>query len=191
MGIVGYGNIGRHLARIANAMGMTVLACKRDPAVKKDTSFSFPATGDPKGVIPAAWFGIEELDKMLPVTDVAVVTLPLTPVTRGLIGRPQLETLPKHAIVISVGRGGVVDEQALAAMLVEGRLGGAGLDVFANEPLAPQSPLWKAPNVIMAPHIASYTREQQELAAEVLIENLQRDLAGKPYLNVVDLKVGY
>jgi phosphoglycerate dehydrogenase-like enzyme len=191
MGIVGYGSIGRHLARIAQAMGMSILACKRNPEIRKDTGYQPPNTGDPKGVIPSAWFGVDQVERMFADCDFAVVTLPYTPETKGLIGRKQLEALRPHAYVVNVGRGGVVDEAALAELLAAGRLAGAGLDVFANEPLEPSSPLWKMENVIIAPHVASYTRDQNHLAAEVLIENLTRELAKKPLVNVVDLKRGY
>lgn len=191
MGIVGYGSIGRHLARIAQAMGMTILACKRNPEIRKDTSFALPNTGDPKGVIPTDWFGVDEIERMFSMTDVAVLALPLTQATRGLIGRQLLEALPAHALLINVGRGPVLDEAALIDMLATRRLACAGLDVFAAEPLSPDSPLWKMPQVIVTPHIAAHIRDHAHLAAEVLIENLMRDLARKPLLNLADLKRGY
>lgn len=191
MGIVGYGASGRQIAAVARTMGMRVLACKRRPDVKRYTDFSLPNAGDPDGLIPEAWFGIEDVDRMLSMSDVAVVTLPLTDATRGIIGNQSLEALPAHAYLINVGRGGVVDEVALADSLERGTLAGAGLDVFEQEPLPSDSPLWKLPNLIVTPHVASYTREQQDLAAEVLIENLSRELDGRPLVNLVDLQLGY
>lgn len=191
MGIVGYGSVGRQIARIADAMGMKVLACKRRPEIRQDTSFHLPNTGDPEGYIPQVWFGIEQVRQMLRVTDYAVITLPETPATRRVIGKRELEALPPHAYLISVGRGPVIDEAALIDCLRSGRLAGAGLDVFPSEPLPADSPFWKLPNVIVTPHIASYTKEQAALAAEVLIENLSRDLRNEPLTNLVDMKLGY
>jgi phosphoglycerate dehydrogenase-like enzyme len=191
MGIVGYGSIGRHVARIAKAMGMTVLAWKRRPEVKHDSGFQLPNTGDPEGVIPQRWFGVHQLEEMLRLTDVAVVTLPITPETRGLIGRRQLEVLPPHAYLINVGRGGTIDEEALIECLRTDRLAGLGLDVFSCEPLEAESPLWKLPNVLITPHVGSYSRRQKSLAAEVLIENLSRHLTDQPLINLVDFEAGY
>ena len=192
MGIIGYGSIGRHVARIAQAMGIKVLACKRRPDVKQEaTGFRLPNTGDAEGAIPEAWFGPEQIHQMLRGADFAVVALPLTSATRGLIGKRELEALPAHAYVINVGRGPVIDEAALIDCLQAGRLAGAGLDVFASEPLVADSPLWKRPNVIVMPHRGSWTKEQVPLAVAVLIENLSRDLAHRPLINLVDMEAGY
>ena len=108
-----------------------------------------------------------------------------------MIGRRQLAALPPHAILVNIGRGTVFEESALIECLGEGRLAAAGLDVVAEEPLPASSPLWTFPNVLISPHIASYTVEQSALASEVLIENMRRDLAGKPLLNLVDFAAGY
>jgi len=192
MAIVGYGSIGRQIARIAHAMGIRILACKRDPAVLLEmSSFVFKGTGDPEGTLPTQWFGTNEIEKVFRATDYAVVTLPLTSDTRGLIGPRELSALPSHALLVNVGRGGVVDEAALAELLSKRGLAGAALDVFAQEPLPSNSPLWRCPNIIITPHIGSYTVEQAAFAGEVLIENVRRDLAGEPVLNVVNFAAGY
>lgn len=192
MGIVGYGSVGRQIARIAQAMGMKVLACKRRPEQRDDTNFHLPNTGDPDGSIPEpTWFGTDEIADMLRLSDVAVVTVPYTDGTRNLIGKAELEALPTGAYLINVGRGGVVDEDALVACLEGGRLAGAGLDVFAEEPLPPDSPLWSLPNVVVMPHVGSYSIGAPGFAAEVLIENLSRELSGRPLVNVVDFDLGY
>jgi len=192
LGIIGYGSTGRHLARIAKAMGMRVLACKRRPEIKSEGDvFSFPEAGDSEGRIPELWFGPEQLEEMLKLTDVAVVTLPLTDATRGLVGRRELAALPAKSYVLNVGRGGVIDEAALIEALQSGHLAGAGLDVFSTEPLSTDSLFWKLPNTIVSPHIASYTRDQVYLAAEVLVENLSRFLSNRPLVNVVDMAAGY
>ncbi len=192
MGIVGYGSIGRHIARIAQAIGMKVIACKRQLATKQESGvFRLPNTGDPEGSIPQAWFSIEQIDQMLTLCDAAVITLPLTDATRGLIGRNELDALPSRAYLLVVGRGGVVDEVALIQRLLAGRIAGAGLDVFATEPLEAESPFWTLPNVIVMPHIASWTKDQALLAGEVLIENISRYVTDRPLINLVDLKQGY
>ena len=191
MGMVGYGSIGRQIARIVQAMGMNVLACKRNPAVHGDASYALPDTGDPDGDIPTAWFGFGQLRDMLRQSDVAMITLPQTPETRGMIGRAELDALPHHAYVVNMGRGRVVDETALLDSLRSGRLAGAAFDVFAEEPLPAADPLWTAPNLLIMPHIGSWTKLQERRATEVFIENLQRDLRGDPLVNVVDKKLMY
>lgn len=191
VGIVGYGSIGREAARLLRAFGMRVLACKRRPHERIDRRFHFPGTGDPGGALPEAWFGIDEIDRMLPQADVLLVTLPGTAGTTGLLDRRLLELLPSHARVINVGRGTVFAQTALTELLQEGRLAGAALDVFAEEPLPPDDPLWGLPNVIITPHIASYTSEQPVLAGEVFLENMRRHLIGEPLLNLVDFTAGY
>ncbi|HVF11141.1 MAG TPA: D-2-hydroxyacid dehydrogenase, partial [Abditibacteriaceae bacterium] len=157
MGIIGYGSIGRQIARVADAMGMVVLACKSNPQNHRDDHYLLPGTGDPEGVTPRAWFGMDEMQDVLRQSDIAMVTLPLTEETRGVIGRGEIEALPPHAYFVNVGRGPVVDESALLDALQNGRLAGAGLDVFEAEPLPPDSPFWDLPNVLVMPHVGSWT----------------------------------
>jgi phosphoglycerate dehydrogenase-like enzyme len=191
VGIVGYGSIGREAARLLRAFGMRVLACKRHPAMRRENRFHLAGTGDPEGLIPEAWYGFDEIESMIRQSDVLLVTLPATAATRGLLKRRHLAALPPHALLVNVGRGTVIEEPALAELLREGRIAGAGLDVVAEEPLAAASPLWTLPNVIISPHIGSYTSEQAALASEAFIENMRRDLAGEPLLNIVDFAAGY
>jgi phosphoglycerate dehydrogenase-like enzyme len=191
MGIVGYGSIGRQIGKLAQALGMKVLACKRTPDDKRDTGYCIPGTGDPEGRIPEAWFGTDELALMMSRSDVVVITLPLTPATIGLVGKRDLDSLPPHAYVVNVGRGAVLSETALIESLRTGRIAGAALDVFELEPLPAESPLWGLPNLLVMPHLASWTRQQSERAGEVLIENLSRDLQGLPLINVIDKSAMY
>jgi phosphoglycerate dehydrogenase-like enzyme len=191
LGLVGYGSIARHVARIARAMGMRVLACKRNIHHRADPKFRPHDTGDPRGVIPDEWFEITRLRQMLRRCDSVVVSLPRTRETMGTVGAKELAALPPHAVLVNVGRGGVVDEDALARALRAGRLAAAGLDVFCQEPLPPDSPLWDVPNLLAAPHIAALTVDHADLVADVLHENLRRHLAGKPLVNVVDMDDGY
>lgn len=191
LSIVGYGSIGRQLARIVTGMGMRVLACKRCPERKKAEGFSLPNTGDPEGLFPEEWYGLNSIGEMVSVSDILVICLPLTSETRGLIGQAELAKLPRDAYLINVGRGEVVAEEALLDVLRTRRIAGAALDVFPDEPLLGGSPFWGLPNTIILPHIGSFTREQGHLAGEVLIENLTRDLSASPLLNLIDPQRGY
>lgn len=191
IGIVGYGSIGRHIARIAQGFGMNILACKRRPEQHHDDKYLIPGTGDPEGRIPSAWYGIDRLREMLAKSDVVAVTLPGIPTTNALIGAAELAALPEHAWVVNVGRGAVFDEPALVRALREGKLAGAGLDVFVEEPLPADSPFWDLPNVVVMPHIASYTSKQAQRAADALIENLRRHQAGEALCNVIDKQLLY
>jgi phosphoglycerate dehydrogenase-like enzyme len=132
------------------------------------------------------------LMEVLPQADFLLVTLPLTERTRGLLGRTQLDMLPAHAGLVNLGRGAVIDNDALADKLRNGELSGAVLDVFPEEPLPSSSPLWSTPNLIMSPHCAvddgaSYA----ESALEVFLDNLRRYVAGRRLNNVVDKSQGY
>lgn len=191
MGIVGYGSLGREVARLAQAFGMTILACKRRPDVHTDSRFQLAGTGDPEGRIPAAWYGLDQLTEMFRRCDVVMITLPGSAYTAQCIGAAQLAALPPHAHLINVGRGTVLDEAALLDALRSGRLAGAGLDVFAVEPLPQDHPLWSEPRVILTPHIAPEAATMPQLSAEVLIENVRRDLAGETLLNLVNFDLGY
>lgn len=191
MGIVGYGSIGRQIARLANAMGMAVLACKRSPERKHDDSYLLPGTGDPDGLIPEAWFGHGQIREMFALCNVAMVTLPDVPTTAGIIGSTELRALPREAVFVNVGRGEVVDEAALSEFLRSGAIAAAALDVFATEPLPATSPFWEMPNVLVTPHIASWTQRQATYAAGVLIENLKRDLCGRPLINLINKTLLY
>jgi len=191
LGIVGYGNIGRHIARMANAIGMKILACKRCPDVHDSIGHRLPGTGDPDGLLPAAWYGPDQLCEMLSQVDVAIVALPNTPATKHIISTAALEAMPAQSYLVNIGRGTVIDEVALAKALDEGQIAGAALDVFEVEPLDSNSPLWSHPKMVMTPHIGSWTRDQAELASDVLIENVKRHLAGQPLINVIDRDLWY
>ncbi|MFN0195234.1 MAG: D-2-hydroxyacid dehydrogenase, partial [Planctomycetaceae bacterium] len=191
MGIVGYGSVGRQIARLAQALGMKILACKRRPEQHADDTFLLPGTGDPEGTIPAAYYGIDRLREMLAQSDVVVITLPGTPHTRELIGVNELAALPRHAWLINVGRGAVIDESSLIQALRDGKLAGAALDVFTQEPLPAESPLWDLDNVLITPHIASWTTNYPRHCAAALIENLRRNSLGLPLINVIDKQLLY
>jgi phosphoglycerate dehydrogenase-like enzyme len=162
--VVGLGAIGREVARLGEALGMHVLSVRR-------------SEGD--------------LDALLPRADAVVVTLPLTDETRGLLSRERLDALKDGAIFVNVGRGGVVDEEALVDALRSGKLRGAALDVFATEPLPQSSPLWDLDNVLVSPHTAALSFKENERIVELFAENLRRYLAGEELLSRIRTDVFY
>lgn len=192
LGVIGYGSIGRELARIAtSAFGMTVLACKRDPAERVDAGYGLPGTGDPGGTLPAEWFGPAELPRMLPRCDVVVHCTPLTAETRQLVDRAALSAMKPTAYFINVGRGATVDEAALVEALKTHRIAGAAIDVFAEEPPPAGHPFYDLDNVILSPHVSGFLPSYDDRCAELFAENLRRYLAGAPLLNLVDRTRGY
>src|SRR5579859_2413458 len=154
LGIVGYGAIGREVARLASAFGMRILATKQ---VDRPTSFDGwtpPNTGDATGSLPDHYYMLEELPALLAESDAVVLALPLTEHTRHLIGKAELEAMRPHTMLVNIGRGGLIDQEALITALQEESIGGAALDVTDPEPLPTESPLWSLNNVIITPHVS-------------------------------------
>jgi len=178
LGIVGYGHIGREIGRLGRALGMRVIATRRS------------ATGGEQadGV---ELFPAERLGDLLAQSDYVVIAVPLTKATEHLIGERELRAMRPTAYLVNIARGKVVDEAALVRALREGWIAGAGLDVFATEPLPPDSPLWDMPNVLLTPHVAGAHARYHERATTLFAENLRRYLAGQSLLNVVDRARGY
>lgn len=176
--VIGLGAIGRQVAASFAALGVEVWGLSRR---------------EPPAAIPgvARTIARAELPHALPETDVVVVACPLTAETRGLLGAQEIGRLPARAIVVNVGRGPVVDQAALTDALAAGRLRGACLDVFAEEPLPADSPLWDLDNVIVSPHSASTLAEENAALTDLFLENLARYLDGKPRRNVYDARAGY
>jgi len=192
LGIIGYGSIGRELARIAKtAFGMTVLACKRDPSRREDDGYALPGTGDPQGVLPEAWFPPEKLSELLARSDAVVMCAPLTKDTERMIGKAELRTMKRSAYFVNVGRGATVDETALAEALSEKRIAGAAVDVFTQEPPAAGHPLYGLDNVIVSPHVSGFLASYDDKCVDLFAENLRRYLDGAPLLNLVDRLKGY
>jgi phosphoglycerate dehydrogenase-like enzyme len=192
LGIVGYGSVGRELARQADALGMTVLATKRDlKNLNDDEGYREAGTGDPEGKIPARLYPPEALKSMVGSCDFLVLITPLTDATRHLVNEDILNAMKKTAILINVARGSVVDEAALISALAAEKIAGAALDVFEEEPLPATSPLWNLTNVIISPHVGGSSSRYNEKAAALFAENLQRYLEKRPLLNKIDRKRGY
>jgi len=174
--ILGLGDIGREVARRARAFGMRIIGVKRTlrPVEEADR------------VVTS-----EQLDDVLPLADHLAVTLPLTRETYHLLDARRLSLLPRGAFVYNIGRGAVVDEQALIEALRTGHIAGAGLDVFEDEPLPPERPLWRMDNVLITPHVGADTPWDYDAAAEVFLDNFSRYVRGEPLRNVVDPALGY
>ncbi len=179
VGIVGLGNIGREIARLAKAFGMRTIATRR--SVKKPSRGRYVDL-----LLPAT-----QQTELLAESDYVVVATPLTPETRGLIGEKELRAMKPSAFIINIARGGIIDEKALIRALEEKWIAGAGLDVVDTEPLPPDSPLWDYDNVILSPHVAGGMEDYMARATNIFCENLKRYLGGKKLLNVVNKKKGY
>ncbi len=179
MGIVGYGEIGRASARLAHACGMHIYALRRRTTLSE---------ADP---LIEAVYPPDRLRTMLSESDYVVVSAPLTPETRGMIGAGEIEAMKGSAVVINVGRGPVIDESALIAALQSGKIRGAALDVFDEEPLPEGHPLWSMPNVLLSPHTADHTKGWVELAVDMFLRNFDHFVKGEPLENVVDKRAGY
>ncbi|MEV4737601.1 MULTISPECIES: D-2-hydroxyacid dehydrogenase [unclassified Microbacterium] len=190
VGIVGYGRIGREISRLATAFGMRVLGVSRSGvraagAEKFDTGRQAPADD------PAELFAIDRLDEVLRRSDFLVVVVPLTELTRGLIGPGQLDLLPPGAFVVNIARGGIVDESALRERMRDGRIGGVALDVFDDEPLPADSPWWTEPGALVTPHVAGLAPQYHAQTLDLVVENLTRLAEDRPLLNEVDRAAGY
>lgn len=191
VGIIGYGSIGRQTARLLHAFGARVLATKRDAMHPEDPGYCPPEQGDPSGDLVHRLYPTQARSSMLKECDFVLVAVPLTPETRGLIGVQELAAMKPTAYLVDLSRGGVVDHAALIDALREHRIAGAALDVFPEEPLPADNPLWKLPNVILTPHIAGFSAHYDERAVTLFIENLKRYLEGLPLYNQIDLQRGY
>jgi phosphoglycerate dehydrogenase-like enzyme len=177
MGIIGFGNIGRAIGQRAAAFELRVVAVDAQPVAA------------PPFVEQV--FGLGGLPEMLRMADVVVVSVPLTPETRGMLGAPELALLRPSAYLVVVSRGGIVDEESLVDALHSHRLAGAGLDVTLREPLPSDSPLWDVERLIITPHVSAHSKRTMDLMWAIVKENVGHFLAGEPLTNPVDKRIGY
>jgi len=178
LGLIGLGSIGRNVAHMASALGMRVIAVREHPEKER-----------PGGV--ASVFAPAQLSELLAQSDYVVVAAPLTEATRGLINAECLAAMRPDAYLINVGRGPQVDEAALANALRSHSIAGAALDVFEQEPLPAESPLWELENLLITPHTAGLTEKLWQRHYALFSENLRRYLAHEPLLFIVDKQKGY
>lgn len=180
VGIVGYGDIGRAVASRVRAMGMRVLALKRHGAPVYSV--------DP--MVDRIYYP-QQLHEMIALCDYVVVSAPLTPETLGMIGEAEFAAMRPGSVIINVGRGPIIDEPAMLRALQEGRIKGAGLDVFTKEPLPDGHPFYSMENVLLSPHCADHTMDWLEQAMRFFLENYDRYVKGEPLRNVVRKDLGY
>jgi phosphoglycerate dehydrogenase-like enzyme len=197
---LGYGAIGRQVARVCTAMGMSVHAYTlhpRDtPASKRDRSYTPPGLGDVDGALPSKWFSggsTEELHEFLGCgLDLVVVALPLTPSTTGLISKAEFEVLGRNKTFLSnVARGPIVDTDALYDALEKDVIRGAAIDVTDPEPLTDDHKLWTAKNIIITPHVSGNSTAYAFRVFEILKINLRNLIEGRDLMNKVNRKDGY
>ena len=190
LGIVGYGSIGREVGRLGRAFGMRVLALRRSSGTA-ESGYAVADTGDPGGFAPHRFYPPEALHDLLAESDYVVIALPLTRATHHIIGEAELQAMKTTGFLVNIARGPIVDEAALAKALAEGWIAGAGLDVFEEEPLPPDSPLWDLENLLMSPHVAGFTPRYDERATALFAQNLARYLSGQVHINRVARVQGY
>jgi phosphoglycerate dehydrogenase-like enzyme len=177
MGIVGLGQIGRAIAKRADAFEMKVIAVDVNPVAKPDTVAELRL--------------MDGLDDLMERSDVVVIATPITAETRGMIDAGKLARMKPSAFLLVMSRGGIVDEPTAINMLREGKLAGAGFDVAAIEPLPADNELWRAPNVFITPHCSPSSEQTRDNVLTLVRENLKHYLAGEPLTNLVDKKRGY
>jgi len=190
IGIIGYGSVGREVARLARAFGMRVLAVKRDPRRIVDDGYQLDGAGDPAGDVPDRIYPAAAIRSMLPECDYVVLCAPLTAETYHLIDKAALKAMKPATYLVNVSRGKLIDEGALVEALQKGEIAGAGLDVFEVEPLAANNPLWKLDNVILSPHVSGFTSHYDRRVMGLFTQNLRRYLEERPLLNLVDREAG-
>ncbi|MET0302827.1 MAG: D-2-hydroxyacid dehydrogenase [Microbacteriaceae bacterium] len=176
--VVGLGTVGRETVRLLSAAGLVVTAVGRD-----GRHYDVPGA--------ARVVGFSELDDLLPTADALVLSCPLTDETRGLMDGRRFSLLREGAVLVNIARGGVVVEPAMLAALESGRLGGAALDVFAQEPLPADSPFWGRDDVLVSPHSASTVDQENSRIVDIFVDNLARLTGGRELRNVFDPARGY
>lgn len=177
LGVVGLGGIGLAVAERGPAVGMRVIGM--DPAPKGKPDFI------------ARIYSPDELAEMVAVSDFVVICVPHTAETEGLFDAAMFGAMKDTGILINIGRGKVVKLQALTEALQRGQIGGAGLDVYEEEPLPAGHALWSIENAILTPHVAGISPEIDKRRKALIVENVRRFCAGEPLLNVVDNQKGY
>lgn len=175
LGIIGYGNTGKHLVKLARAFGMKILVYSRSarPAPEGVTKFYSQEKGD-------------TIDELLKESDIVTLSMSLSDNTKHMIDERALSLMKPTAYLINMARGPVVDEKALYNALVNGTIAGCGSDVFEKEPLPPESPLWNLPNIYITPHNTPAVQDKVGASLRYILENIKHYKAGEPLINILD-----
>jgi phosphoglycerate dehydrogenase-like enzyme len=191
VGILGYGSIGREVARLCRALGASVLATKRDLKELSDDGYRLEELGDPEAEFPNRLYPPEATRSMASLCDFLVITLPLTSKTQGAVSAEVIKAMKPGSFLIDVSRGKILDHGALVEALNNGHLAGAALDVYPVEPLPESSPLWEMKNVILTPHLAGSSPNYFARAIDLFTTNLGLYLSDRPLLNRYNPTTGY
>jgi phosphoglycerate dehydrogenase-like enzyme len=191
VGIVGYGSVGREVARLCHSFGANIVATKRDLKILEDEGYILEGLGDPKAEIVERLYPPQAIASMASLCDFLVITAPLTKETRGIVGEKVLGMMKPRSFLIDISNGGVVDHGALVEALNGERIAGAALDVYPVEPIPESSPLWDMPNVLISPHVAGSSLQYYELAIDCFVDNMKRYLSEQPLLNLFKAERGY
>jgi phosphoglycerate dehydrogenase-like enzyme len=174
--VIGFGDLGQAAGRAAKKLGLNVIAVTRSGKPTRPADVVYPVT---------------RIERALPKADFVIVTTPLTAQTRGLLDKERLSLLKPHAGFMNIGRSPIVDYAALTQMLAKGELSGAVLDVFDQEPLPADSPMWTTPNLVVMPHISCDDPRYIDQLFDTWFANLERHLGGRKLKNIVDRNLGY
>ncbi len=191
--VVGYGSLGREVGRLLHALGVRIIAVKADPTTRADRGWREPGTGDPEGALPERFVGPADLREVVAEADIVVLTLPATPRTTRIVDAGVLAAMRPESLLVNVGRGALIDQDALIEALAADRGLTAVLDVTDPEPLPEDSPLWRLPGALVTPHISALGEVAMLWHTHALLcaENLRRYVAGEPLLNVTSSAAGY
>jgi phosphoglycerate dehydrogenase-like enzyme len=191
VGIVGYGSVGRQIARLCRSFGANLLAAKRDLKNLDDEGYSLTGLGDPKAELVERLYPPQAIASMASLCDFLVISVPLTAETRGLVDEKVFSSMKPSSYLIDLSSGGVVDHGALVEALTENSIAGAALDVYPVEPLPEGSPLWEMPNVLLSPHVAANSPKYFDMAIDCFTENMKRFISDQPLLNLFQAERGY
>jgi len=191
VGVVGYGSVGREVARVCHSMGAKIVATKRNLKILEDEGYFLSGHGDPKAELVERLYPPQAIASMASLCDFLVICVPLTNETRGIVGEKVFNLMKPRSFLIDLSRGGVVDHGALVEALEEKKIVGAALDVYPVEPLPESSPLWEMPNVLLSPHVAGASLQYYESAIDCFTENMNRYLADQSLFNLYSAERGY
>jgi len=191
VGLIGYGSVAREIARITQPFGVKILALKRNVMKPEDQGYVQEGIGDPKGDLFTRLYPVQAICSMLKECDFIVNTLPKTRDTLHIIAEEEFSSMKQTAYLVDVSRGGIIKLSALKAALQEKKIAGAFIDVFEQEPLLKDNPIWDTPNIVISPHIAGLSMHYNERAVKLIQENLKRYIEDSSLVNLFNWIEGY